>query len=43
VDVEEGEVTIDFEGRLVTYDVGELDEVALAIPQKSPCACSLEC
>jgi exodeoxyribonuclease V alpha subunit len=30
VDVEEGEVTIDFEGRLVTYDVGELDEVALA-------------
>jgi exodeoxyribonuclease V alpha subunit len=30
VDPEEGEVTIDFEGRLVTYDVGELDEVALA-------------
>ena len=30
VDVEEGEVTIDFEGRLVTCDVGELDEVALA-------------
>jgi exodeoxyribonuclease V alpha subunit len=30
VDMEEGEVTIDFEGRLVTYDVGELDEVALA-------------
>ena len=30
VDVEDGEVTIDFEGRIVTYDVGELDEVALA-------------
>src|SRR2546422_2477772 len=30
VDVEEGQVEIDFEGRLVTYDVGELDEVALA-------------
>jgi exodeoxyribonuclease V alpha subunit len=30
VDPEEGEVEIDFEGRLVTYDVGELDEVALA-------------
>jgi exodeoxyribonuclease V alpha subunit len=30
VDPEEGQVTIDFEGRLVTYDVGELDEVALA-------------
>jgi exodeoxyribonuclease V alpha subunit len=30
VDVEEGQVTIDFDGRIVTYDVGELDEVALA-------------
>src|SRR3989442_8618548 len=30
VDVEEGQVEIDFEGRRVTYDVGELDEVALA-------------
>ena len=30
VDPEEGQVEIDFEGRLVTYDVGELDEVALA-------------
>jgi exodeoxyribonuclease V alpha subunit len=30
VDVEEGQVEIDFEGRLVTYDIGELDEVALA-------------
>src|SRR5437899_1666782 len=30
VDVEEGQVEIDFEGRMVTYDVGELDEVALA-------------
>jgi exodeoxyribonuclease V alpha subunit len=30
VDVEDGEVAIVFEGRLVTYDVGELDEVALA-------------
>ena len=30
VDPEEGEVEINFEGRLVTYDVGELDEVALA-------------
>jgi exodeoxyribonuclease V alpha subunit len=30
VDGEDGEVEIDFEGRLVTYDVGELDEVALA-------------
>ena len=30
VDPEEGEVAIDFEGRLVTYDFGELDEVALA-------------
>ena len=29
-DVEEGQVEIDFEGRIVTYDVGELDEVALA-------------
>src|SRR5713101_4182566 len=27
---EKGQVAIDFEGRLVTYDVGELDEVALA-------------
>ena len=30
MDVEEGQVEIDFEGRIVTYDVGELDEVALA-------------
>ena len=30
VDMEEGLVTIDFDGRWVTYDVGELDEVALA-------------
>src|SRR6266478_3599331 len=30
VDVEEGQVAIDFEGRMVTYDIGELDEVALA-------------
>jgi exodeoxyribonuclease V alpha subunit len=30
VDVEEGQVEIDFDGRLVSYDVGELDEVALA-------------
>ena len=30
VDPEEGQVEIGFEGRLVTYDVGELDEVALA-------------
>jgi exodeoxyribonuclease V alpha subunit len=30
VEIEEGQVEIDFEGRIVTYDVGELDEVALA-------------
>ena len=30
VDMEEGQVAIDFDGRVVTYDVGELDEVALA-------------
>ena len=30
VDIEEGQVEIDFEGRIVPYDVGELDEVALA-------------
>ena len=30
VESEEGQVMIDFDGRLVTYDVGELDEVALA-------------
>jgi exodeoxyribonuclease V alpha subunit len=30
VDAEEGVVTVDFEGRLVTYELGELDEVALA-------------
>ena len=30
VDVEEGQIAIDFEGRIVPYDVGELDEVALA-------------
>ena len=30
VEIEEGQVEIDFEGRIVPYDVGELDEVALA-------------
>jgi exodeoxyribonuclease V alpha subunit len=30
VGLEEGQVEIDFDGRLVTYNVGELDEVALA-------------
>jgi exodeoxyribonuclease V alpha subunit len=30
VDVEAGQVAIDFDGRLVPYDVGELDEVTLA-------------
>jgi exodeoxyribonuclease V alpha subunit len=30
IDTEEGQVTLDFDGRLVTYDMGELDEVALA-------------
>src|SRR6266566_2871661 len=30
VDLEEGEVVVSFEGREVTYDVAELDEVALA-------------
>jgi exodeoxyribonuclease V alpha subunit len=30
VDLEEGEVVISFDGREVTYDVAELDEVALA-------------
>src|SRR6266702_2145428 len=30
VDPEEGQVEIDFEGRIVTYGIGELDEVALA-------------
>jgi exodeoxyribonuclease V alpha subunit len=30
IDLEEGQVEIDFDGRTVTYDVGELDEVALA-------------
>jgi len=30
IDVEDGRVAIDFDGRSVTYDVGELDEVALA-------------
>jgi exodeoxyribonuclease V alpha subunit len=30
VDVEAGQVEIDFDGRIVSYDVGELDEVALA-------------
>src|SRR2546427_2135116 len=30
IDVEAGQVMIDFDGRSVTYDVGELDEVALA-------------
>ena len=30
VDLEEGEVVVHFDGRAVTYDVAELDEVALA-------------
>jgi exodeoxyribonuclease V alpha subunit len=30
VDAEEGVVTVDFEGRWVMYELGELDEVALA-------------
>jgi exodeoxyribonuclease V alpha subunit len=30
VDLEEGQVVMDFDGRLVPYDVGELDEVTLA-------------
>jgi exodeoxyribonuclease V alpha subunit len=30
VDMEEGQVEMDFDGRIVPYDVGELDEVALA-------------
>ena len=30
IDVEAGQVEIDFDGRIVSYDVGELDEVALA-------------
>src|SRR5688572_425421 len=30
VDLEEGQVEIDFDGRTVTYDLGELDEVTLA-------------
>src|SRR5262249_27178198 len=30
VDLEEGEVVVGFDGRAVTYDVAELDEVALA-------------
>jgi exodeoxyribonuclease V alpha subunit len=30
VDVEAGQIEIDFDGRIVSYDVGELDEVALA-------------
>jgi len=43
VDLEEGEVVVSFEGREVTYDVAELDEVALAYAttvhksQGSPC------
>jgi exodeoxyribonuclease V alpha subunit len=36
VDVEAGQVEIDFEGRIVTYDVGELDEVALAYAATGP-------
>jgi len=35
VDLEEGEVVISFEGRDVTYDVAELDEVAP--PMRPPC------
>jgi exodeoxyribonuclease V alpha subunit len=30
IDLEEGQIEIDFDGRRVTYDIGELDEVALA-------------
>jgi exodeoxyribonuclease V alpha subunit len=30
VEVDEGVVTVDFEGRSVTYELGELDEVSLA-------------
>ena len=30
MDAEEGVVTVDFEGRWVMYELGELDEVALA-------------
>jgi len=30
IDVEAGQVEIDFDGRIVSYDIGELDEVALA-------------
>ena len=30
IDVEEGEMLVDYDGRLVPYDFGELDEVALA-------------
>src|SRR2546421_44391 len=30
IDAEDGEVVVSFDGREVTYDVGELDEVALA-------------
>jgi exodeoxyribonuclease V alpha subunit len=30
VDADAGVVTVDFEGRLVTYELGELDEVSLA-------------
>jgi exodeoxyribonuclease V alpha subunit len=30
IDMEEGELTVDFDGREVTYGFGELDEVVLA-------------
>ncbi len=30
IDVEEGEVLVDFDGRMVLYDQGELDEISLA-------------
>ncbi len=30
IDLEEGEITVDFEGREVVYGVGELDELVLA-------------
>ncbi|MBW6510074.1 MAG: AAA family ATPase, partial [Desulfuromonadales bacterium] len=30
IDMEEGELTVDYDGRLIPYEFGELDEVALA-------------
>ena len=31
IDMEEGELVVDFEGREVTYGFGELDELVLAL------------